>query len=97
MRVASDHVHISLSDNGIGISSKDQKIIFDKFRQVKSTAGGRPKGTGLGLAITRSIIAFHGGRIWVESSVGEGSTFHFTLPLAGHPTLPRQKATPSAA
>jgi Na+/proline symporter/nitrogen-specific signal transduction histidine kinase len=87
---ASDHLHIYLTDNGIGISPEDQKIIFDKFRQVKNPAGGRPRGTGLGLAITRSIIAFHGGRIWVESTVGKGSTFHFTLPLAGHPFVPEE-------
>jgi signal transduction histidine kinase len=85
---ASDHLHLYLTDNGIGISPEDQKIIFDKFRQVKNPAGGRPRGTGLGLAITRSIIAFHGGRIWVDSTVGKGSTFHFTLPLAGHPFVP---------
>jgi Na+/proline symporter/nitrogen-specific signal transduction histidine kinase len=88
LSVTPDHLHIYLTDNGIGISPEDQKIIFDKFRQVKSTVGGRPSGTGLGLAITRSIIAFHGGRIWVESTVGKGSTFHFTLPLAGPPSVP---------
>ncbi|MEJ2639465.1 MAG: HAMP domain-containing sensor histidine kinase [Desulfosarcinaceae bacterium] len=97
LKVAADHLHVSLKDNGIGISPEDQKIIFDKFRQVKNTAGGRPGGTGLGLAITRSIIAFHGGRIWVESTVGKGSTFHFILPLAGHPTLPNGVGSPSSA
>jgi signal transduction histidine kinase len=81
LEVTSDHLHTYLTDNGIGISPADQKIIFDKFRQVKPNSGGRPSGTGLGLAITRSIIAFHGGQIWVESTVGKGSTFHFTLPL----------------
>jgi Na+/proline symporter/nitrogen-specific signal transduction histidine kinase len=91
LEATSHHLHISLSDNGIGISPNDQKIIFDKFRQVKPATGGRPSGTGLGLAITRSIIAFHGGRIWVESNVGKGSTFHFTLPLVGPKAVPEDR------
>lgn len=76
---------VEVQDNGIGIDPKDQKIIFERFRQVKDTNRGRPQGSGLGLAITRSIIDHHGGRIWVTSKPGHGSTFTFTLPLASRP------------
>jgi signal transduction histidine kinase len=94
--VQSDHLKVHLTDNGIGISPEDQETIFDKFRQVKGAAMGRPSGTGLGLAITQSIIAFHGGRIWVESTVGKGSTFFFTLPLAGPLDPSAESQAPSA-
>jgi signal transduction histidine kinase len=72
---------VDVRDNGIGISRKDQKIIFQEFQQVKDTSTGRPPGSGLGLAITKRIIDFHKGKIWVKSKPGKGSTFSFTLPL----------------
>lgn len=75
-----EHLQVDVSDNGIGIRDEDQKMIFEEFRQLKTDAGGRPRGTGLGLPITKRIIEFHGGRIWVNSSRGEGSTFSFILP-----------------
>jgi signal transduction histidine kinase len=78
--VAPEHVQVEVKDNGIGISREDREIIFQEFRQIKHTLKGRPPGSGLGLTITRRIIDFHGGRIWVESEPGQGSTFFFTLP-----------------
>ncbi|MND03112.1 Sensor histidine kinase YycG [compost metagenome] len=59
----------------------DQEVIFDKFRQVGDTLTQKPKGSGLGLAISRQIIDHFGGRLWVQSRSGEGSTFSFTLPI----------------
>ncbi len=71
---------ISVTDTGVGISAEDQEVVFEEFRQV-GTASKKVEGTGLGLAISRKFIELHGGRIWVESQVGLGSTFAFTLPL----------------
>ncbi|MGD2010912.1 MAG: HAMP domain-containing sensor histidine kinase, partial [Desulfobacterales bacterium] len=88
---APGHVQVAVKDNGIGISRKDREIIFQEFRQVKHTLKGRPSGSGLGLTITRRIIDFHGGRIWVESEPGQGSTFFFTLPRGKHPVYPTEK------
>ena len=74
-------VHIAVTDTGIGIPEKDRELIFEEFRQsTEGHGGGRPEGTGLGLALTRSFAELHGGRIWVESEVGVGSTFTFAIP-----------------
>lgn len=75
-------LRVDVIDNGIGISMEDQAIIFDKFRQAGDTLTQKPKGSGLGLAISRQIIEHFGGRLWVVSAPGAGSTFSFTLPLA---------------
>ncbi len=72
---------ISVADTGEGIAPKDQEAVFEEFRQV-GTAAKKVEGTGLGLAISRKFIELHGGRIWVKSQVGMGSTFAFTLPLS---------------
>ncbi len=72
---------ISVSDTGIGISAEDQPKVFEKFMQVGDTLTDKPKGTGLGLTICKEIVEHHGGRIWVESELGKGSTFSFTLPI----------------
>jgi signal transduction histidine kinase/HAMP domain-containing protein len=72
---------VSVSDTGPGISEADQQRIFEEFQQVDSSATRKKGGTGLGLAIAKRIIELHGGRIRVESSVGRGSTFSFTLPV----------------
>ncbi len=75
-------VEIVVSDNGPGIASRDQHVIFERFRQVGDTLTGKPQGTGLGLAISRMIVEHHGGRIRVVSGTpGEGATFRVTLPL----------------
>ena len=81
LNVEAKQLRVDVKDNGIGISAADTKIIFDEFRQIKDTTRGRPRGSGLGLAIAKRIIDFHGGRIWVESELGQGSTFSFVLPL----------------
>ncbi|MBD2387155.1 PAS domain S-box protein [Cylindrospermum sp. FACHB-282] len=75
-----DGVCISIIDTGVGIVPEDQPKVFEKFRQVGDTLTDKPKGTGLGLPICKQIIDHHGGRIWVESEPGKGSTFSFIVP-----------------
>jgi signal transduction histidine kinase/ligand-binding sensor domain-containing protein len=75
-------VVISVSDTGIGISAEDQPKVFEKFTQVGDTLTDKPRGTGLGLTICKEIVEHHGGRIWVESELGKGSTFSFALPVS---------------
>jgi signal transduction histidine kinase len=70
---------VSVADTGIGIAPADQEAVFQEFRQV-GAAEKRAEGTGLGLTLARKFVELHGGRIWVESEVGRGSTFTFTLP-----------------
>jgi signal transduction histidine kinase len=70
-------IHFSVSDTGIGIPSDKQEAVFERFIQIEKND---QRGVGLGLYISRSIVQRHGGRMWVESKIGEGSTFHFTLP-----------------
>ncbi|HMC36394.1 MAG TPA: ATP-binding protein, partial [Actinomycetota bacterium] len=72
---------VAVSDTGPGISEADQRRIFEEFQQVDSSTTRAKGGTGLGLSIAKRIIEMHGGRIWVESSPGKGSTFSFTLPV----------------
>ncbi len=74
-----DRTEIAVSDTGVGIAPEDQEAVFEEFRQVGAKAK-KIEGTGLGLAISRKFIELHGGRIWVTSQVGAGSTFTFTLP-----------------
>ena len=75
-------LEVSVSDTGPGISAADQENIFEEFRQAEgSTSAQRKGGTGLGLAIAKRIVELHGGKIWVESEVGKGSKFTFSLPL----------------
>src|SRR6266852_3047590 len=73
-------VEVSVSDTGVGIAPEDLEAVFEEFRQV-GTADKKAEGTGLGLALARKFIELHGGRIWVKSEPGTGSTFTFTLPL----------------
>jgi len=77
---ADGHVEVSVADTGIGIAAEDLETVFEEFRQVGS-ADRKAEGTGLGLALTRKFIELHGGRIWVTSEPGRGSTFIFTLPV----------------
>jgi signal transduction histidine kinase len=72
---------VSVSDTGPGIPEGDRQKVFEEFRQVENSATQKKGGTGLGLAIAKRIIELHGGRIWVESNMGKGSTFCFTLPV----------------
>ena len=71
-------VQISVSDTGVGIKPEDQQVIFEEFCQVGDDSHKR-EGTGLGLTLTKKLVELHGGRIWVESEAGKGSTFTFTL------------------
>jgi signal transduction histidine kinase len=73
---------MAVTDTGVGIAPEDRERIFQEFQQVDSSSTRRKGGTGLGLAIAKRIVELHGGRIWVESTPGQGSTFAFTLPLS---------------
>jgi signal transduction histidine kinase len=73
-------IQVSVKDNGVGISESDKQKLFKRFSRLDSTAG-REKGTGLGLFITKELVNLQGGEITVESTVGKGSTFCFTLPF----------------
>jgi signal transduction histidine kinase len=74
-------VTIAVSDTGIGIAPEDQAAIFEEFRQVGREDARKQEGTGLGLTLAKKFVELHGGRIWVQSQVGQGSTFTFTLPV----------------
>ena len=80
VRADNGDARVEVRDTGIGVAAEDQERIFEEFRQV-----GRERsreGTGLGLTLTKRFIELHGGRIWLESTPGKGSTFSFTLPIA---------------
>jgi signal transduction histidine kinase len=72
---------VAVRDTGPGIDSSDQAKIFEEFQQADSSATKKKGGTGLGLSIARRIIEMHGGRIWVESTIGQGATFFVTVPV----------------
>jgi signal transduction histidine kinase len=72
---------VEVADTGPGIAPEDQAKIFEEFQQAESTTARAKGGTGLGLAIARRIVEMHGGRMWVESTLGRGSTFTFTVPI----------------
>jgi len=76
-----EDIVVGVTDSGIGIAPGDQQKVFEKFKQVGDTLTDKPKGTGLGLPICKEIVEYHGGRLWVESEPGKGSTFSFTLPV----------------
>jgi signal transduction histidine kinase/DNA-binding response OmpR family regulator len=80
-----DEMIVGVADTGCGIKPEDQPLVFEKFKQVGDTLTDKPKGTGLGLPICKEIVEHHGGRVWVESELGVGSTFLFSLPLPGTP------------
>lgn len=73
--------HVSITDTGPGIPVDELDRIFDKYRQARNSDGNHKRGTGLGLAIVKHIITAHGGKVWVESETGNGSTFTFALPV----------------
>ena len=80
-QLAGDNINISVTDRGEGIPAELRDKVFDRFYQAESIVSGRKSGTGLGLSICTGIIESHGGRIWVESKLGEGSKFSFSLPV----------------
>ncbi len=94
--VADGAVHLTVGDTGIGIAFDDQQAIFESFRQASVTTKGVREGTGLGLAITRRLVEHHGGRIWVESELSQGSRFHFTLPVSGAAVPAEEPGAPEA-
>jgi len=73
-------VEIAVTDTGVGIAPEDHAAVFEEVRQV-GTADKKAEGTGLGLTLAKKFVELHGGRIWVESEPGKGSTFTFTIPL----------------
>ena len=75
---------VEVGDSGIGIAPEHHELVFREFAQVDSSASRQHHGTGLGLTIARKLVELHGGRIWVESALGEGSRFYFTIPQRAH-------------
>ena len=84
-QVQNHGITISVIDTGIGLAADDLAKVFEKFKQVGEVMTNKPKGTGLGLPICKQIVEHHGGRIWAESELGQGSTFSFTLPVSTSP------------
>jgi len=74
-------VEVAVADNGLGIAPEDQELIFEEFQQARTGHSAKHEGTGLGLPLSRRFVELHGGRLWVESEPGSGSTFRFTLPV----------------
>jgi PAS domain S-box-containing protein len=94
----SGYVTVQISDTGIGIASENHARIFENFGQVGDVLKDRPKGTGLGLPISKKIIENYGGKIWIESALGKGTSFFFTLPVAPEKSPPVIKTdSPSSA
>lgn len=81
VRRENNEMHVEIRDTGPGIKAEDVPRLFRPFEQLDAGKGRAKGGTGLGLAITKEIVLAHGGRIWAESEIGKGSTFHFTLPI----------------
>jgi signal transduction histidine kinase len=81
-RLTDGAVEVAVSDTGIGIAPEDQATIFEEFRQVGHDETRKQEGTGLGLTLAKKFVELHGGKIWVESELGQGSTFTFTLPVS---------------
>jgi signal transduction histidine kinase len=78
-----DEIVVSVADQGMGIAPQHLNRLFEKFFRIESGLGRHVVGSGLGLPIAHTIVESHGGRIWAESQLGQGSTFYFTLPLKG--------------
>jgi len=91
VRRTDNAIALSIIDSGIGIAETDQSQVFEQFRQIGDTLTDRPKGTGLGLPICKQIVEHHGGIIWVESELGKGSNFSFTLPIGTGTTVELNK------
>ncbi len=91
VRRTDNAIALSIIDSGIGIAETDQSQVFEQFRQIGDTLTDRPKGTGLGLPICKQIVEHHGGIIWVESELGKGSNFSFTLPIGTRTTVELNK------
>lgn len=80
VQMLESELEISVADSGVGISRADQDRLFEKFYRVHGQQDNDSVGSGLGLSFVKSIIELHGGRVWLESQLGQGSTFYFALP-----------------
>ncbi len=96
LKVTANEVLITVSDTGIGIAPEDQVRLFEKFYRIRRRETEGVQGSGLGLAIVKSIIERHGGRVWVDSTLNEGSVFTIALPLRTPPASERPSGKPSA-
>jgi signal transduction histidine kinase len=85
-----DSVSVAVSDSGAGISEEEQEHIFERFYRVDDALSRKTQGTGLGLFLARAVVEAHHGTIGLESQLGKGSTFHFTLPIAQPFTPPQE-------
>lgn len=92
-----EFIRCSVTDSGCGIAEESQQSVFDQFHQESNQHASSREGLGVGLAICRSLVMRMGGRIWVESKLGAGSTFHFTIPIFGLETLIRQTLSAGSA
>jgi GAF domain-containing protein len=81
VRLANGHLEVSVKDTGVGIAEQNREAVFEEFRQVGRQYSGKQEGTGLGLALTRRFVELHGGTIKLQSELGKGSTFTFTIPM----------------
>ena len=90
-RAEGEFALVSVTDTGLGIPPDEIGHVFERFRRVRSGAAQSIPGTGLGLTIVKQIVEMHGGKIWVESAVGHGSAFHFTIPLVAENVTPLQR------
>jgi GAF domain-containing protein/DNA-binding response OmpR family regulator len=95
-RVVGDAAEVAVRDTGIGIAPEDHEQVFEAFQQAGGAAPGTREGTGLGLPLARSYVELHGGRLWLTSAVGQGSTFTFTIPLAQREPLPTDQTVASS-
>jgi putative ABC transport system substrate-binding protein len=94
-RNGGESVQVSVTDTGPGVPPDEKEKIFAKFYQIAEVNGENSKGTGLGLAISKALVELHGGKIWVESEEGGGSTFSFTLPVSSPQDVPSPSPLPS--
>ena len=97
VEVQGESAHVSVVDTGIGIREDDLPRLFEPFHRLHNAMSLKAGGTGLGLAISKRFVELQGGTIWAESRENQGSTFHFTLPLARVPAEPPMAAEPVGA
>jgi len=97
VRRAVDGVRVAVADTGIGIAPRDVDKVFEEFRQIDGSASRVHGGTGLGVPLSRQLVELHGGRMWLESTPGKGSTFTFSLPVSPASTMPSPLPSAGAA